>query len=285
MMPATIRPGATVQAPVTTVERGVSSSREDFLAAEEPLEVRVTTNVGGNSVEHKISVTMRTPGNDFELAAGFLFSEGLIKQVEDIDTIAYCTDPLEPQNYNVVNVTLAPGVQAETEGLSRHIYTTSSCGICGKASIELVRTACNQKPIGEFRLAGELLVELPERMKAAQGLFSRTGGIHASALFDREGKLIILREDVGRHNALDKLVGALLTRKELPASNAVLLVSGRASFELVQKAVIAGIPFLAAVGAPSSLAASLSDEYGVTLVGFLRGNRFNVYCNKQRLTI
>ena len=277
------RPGSTVPVPVTTVEANAVRKREDILATEEPLEIRILAQDGGARTTHKVSVTMRTPGNDFELAAGFLFTEGVVRRNEDIESIAYCTDPLEPQNYNVVNVTLSSGVAFDPERFSRHVYTTSSCGMCGKGSIDLVRTVCDQKPVGTFKLDGMAPCMLPEMMREAQGLFSRTGGIHAASLFDSSGNLVILREDVGRHNALDKVIGSLLLQRKVPASDTVLLVSGRASFELLQKAVMAGIPAAAAVGAPSSLARDLAEEYGVTLAGFVRGERFNVYANGHRL--
>lgn len=282
----TERPGRVVSAPVKQVDGGVAKEKEDLLATEEPLEIRVAAfDRSGVSAVHRISVTMRTPGNDFELAAGFLFSEGVVRQKADVESIAYCTDPLEPQNYNVVKVALSRGVAFDVERLSRHVYTSSSCGICGKASIDLVRTASDVKPSGDFVIDGSTLGELPDRMREAQGIFSKTGGIHAAALFDADGELVLLREDVGRHNALDKVVGALLMEGRVPVTNGVLMVSGRTSFELVQKAVMAGIPLIAAVGAPSSLALSLAKEYGVTLAGFVRGSRFNVYSNGQRIRV
>ncbi|MDG6987784.1 MAG: formate dehydrogenase accessory sulfurtransferase FdhD [Nitrososphaerota archaeon] len=285
-MPKTERPGSVVPVSVKAVEGGSAMDKDDLLATEEPLEIRVVTPDGrGSGTKHSVAVTMRTPGNDFELAAGFLFSEGAVKRGDDIESIAYCTDPLEPQNYNIVNVTLSPGLTFDADRLSRKVYTTSSCGICGKASIELVRSECAVRPVGTFQIDGGVLGKLPEKMKEAQSLFAKTGGIHASALFDPEGRLLLLREDVGRHNALDKVVGALLLQRKLPASDTLLLVSGRASFELVQKAVMAGIPVVAAIGAPSSLSRQLAEEYGVTLAGFVRGDRFNIYCNGQRLSI
>lgn len=268
---------------VTSVEGGGKKLREDYLATEEPLEIRVLARRGKRLTTSPVAVTMRTPGNDFELAAGFLFTEGAIKNRSDIARISYCTDPQEAQNYNVVNVFLADGVPFDAERLSRHVYTTSSCGVCGKASLELVRTACPSKPIGDFELSGTLLAHLPEKMKATQNIFSKTGGLHATGLFDSNGTLIALREDVGRHNALDKVVGARLLGGEVPASNTIMVVSGRASFELVQKAAVLGVPMIAAVGAPSSLAVQLAEDYDMTLVGFLRGDRFNIYCNGHRL--
>lgn len=277
------RPGKAVQVNVTTFEGQSKVSRTDRLATEEPMEIRAVTHQGKDLAPHPVSVTMRTPGNDFELAAGFLFTEGAIKSRGDIERISYCTDPKEAQNYNVVNVFLAEGVHFDAERLSRHVYTTSSCGVCGKASLELVRASCPVKPVGDFKLTRSLLALLPDKLREAQSIFSKTGGLHASALFDSSGKLLALREDVGRHNALDKVVGNQLLEGKTPAPNTVMVVSGRTSFEIVQKAAMLGVPIMAAVGAPSSLAVQLAEDYGMTLIGFLRGNRFNVYCNGYRL--
>ncbi len=277
------RPGRTVLARLVCAHNGSVYSRVDELATEEPLEIRVSYIDAGTERRQSIAVTMRTPGNDFELAAGFLYSEGVISGPEAIDQIAYCTDVDGPQMYNIVTVHLRPGVPFDPDRLSRNVYTTSSCGVCGKTSLELVRTVCPNRPIGDFRLRPEILLGLPETLARAQPVFARTGGLHASALFDAGGKLLLVREDVGRHNAMDKLIGALLLAGKLPASNTVVLVSGRASFELVQKAVMAGIPVLAAVGAPSSLAVELAREFDLTLIGFLRGDRFNVYSGAGRI--
>jgi FdhD protein len=249
------------------------------------MEVRVVALEKDRWISQSISVTMRTPGNDFELAAGFLFTEGIISDATDIHSISYCTDVKESQHYNVVNVNLKPNIQFDIELLSRHVYTTSSCGVCGKASLDLVRVARSEKPIGTFRLGYDCLTSLPEKLRQSQAIFSRTGGLHACGLFDRDGRLVLLREDVGRHNAFDKLVGALLLQKRLPASDKVVLVSGRASYELLQKAVMAGIPAVAAVGAPSSLAVDLAKEYGMTLVGFLSKARFNAYAGHERIDL
>ncbi len=279
----TERPGSTTRVPVLEVRDGRRRHRDDELATEEPLEVRVLTRQADGWVHHRVAVTLRTPGHDFELAAGFLYTEGVVPDRHAIVRIAYCTDPDEPQQYNVVNVYLAPGVPFDPERLSRHVYTTSSCGICGKAALELVRAVCPRPPVGDLRLAPDFFRDLPDVLRASQRIFARTGGLHASALFDATGRLLLLREDVGRHNAMDKLVGALLLEGRLPASNTVVLVSGRASFELVQKALLAGIPVLAAVGAPTSLAVDLAREFGMTLVGFLRDGGFNVYTGAERI--
>lgn len=278
------RPGAVVRLPVVVVdERGVRR-RTDTVAAEEPLEIRVEYWDGAGWAEASVAVTMRTPGQDFALAAGFLFTEGVIAGREAIARIAYCLDD-QAQRYNVVRVTVRPEVVFDPQRLSRHVYTTSSCGVCGKAALALVRVACPRRPVGTFRLAPAFFWELLTTFRAAQRLFGRTGGVHGTALFDAEGRLLGLAEDVGRHNAMDKLVGELVLAGRVPASETVVLVSGRASFELVQKALMAGIPALAAVGAPSHLAVALAREYGMTLVGFLREGRINLYAGEERVAL
>lgn len=261
------RAGSTTRARVTTVADGKSRAREDVLATEEPLEIRVNG--------HSVAVTMRTPGHDFELAAGFLFTEGAVTSRDQIAQIRYCADP---QNYNIVTVDLRPGVAFDTARMTRHVFTSSSCGICGKASLDQVRVTCPAVLVPPPPLSADFYLKLPAALQSEQALFEKTGGLHATALFDTAGKLVMLREDVGRHNAMDKLIGARFLQNQLPASNQVVLVSGRASFELVQKAVIAGIPVLASVGAPSSLAVDLAREFGMRLIGFLRDGRYNIYC-------
>jgi FdhD protein len=274
---------ASVRAPVVTWEAGKTERRSDVLAAEEPLEMRVTAEEGGRRVRHAVAVTMRTPGHDFELTAGFFLSEGILAAREAIWSIAYCRQEEKAEEPNVVEVHLAPEVPFDPRRFSRNVYTTSSCGVCGKTSIDMVRAVCPARPVGRERIAPGVLTGLPETLRRAQPVFSRTGGLHAAGLFDAAGRLLLLHEDVGRHNAVDKLIGTLLLEGALPASDRVLLVSGRASFELVQKALAAGIPVLAAVGAPSSLAVELAREQGMTLVGFLRGERFNVYSGEERI--
>ena len=271
--------------PIRAVMGDRAREAEDEVAAEEPLEIRVLTLDGGRPVRHSIAVTMRTPGHDFELAAGFLFSEGIVASPDSVRNIAYCQGLPEESQENVVNVTLAPGTPFDPERFSRNVYTTSSCGICGKASIEMVRAICPERPRGSLTLDPAFLSSLPEKLAASQLLFSRTGGIHASALFDHQGAPILVREDVGRHNALDKVVGSLFLDGALPASDTVVLVSGRASYELVQKSLMAGIPVLAAVGAPSTLAVETAQELGMTLVGFLRDGRFNIYAGQERIRV
>ena len=272
--------GAAVRVSVVTYAAGRVERRPDLLAAEEPLEMRISAEEGGRRVHHSVAVTMRTPGHDFELAAGFCLSEGIVAAREAIWSIAHCQETEEP---NVVEVCLRPGAPFDARRFTRNVYTTSSCGVCGKTSIDLVRAVCPARPVGRERIARETLTRLPETLRQAQPVFSRTGGLHAAGLFDAAGRLLLLHEDVGRHNALDKLIGRLLLDGALPASDRLLLVSGRASFELVQKALAAGIPLLAAVGAPSSLAVELAHELGLTLIGFLRDGRFNVYAGEERI--
>ena len=254
--------------------------REDVLAVEEPLEIRV----GGTA----LAITMRTPGHDFVLAAGFLVSEGVISSGEHFGAARYCAGAtVEGLNtYNVLDVTLAPGVAPPDPSLERNFYTTSSCGLCGKASIDAVRTLSSFAVDADaMTIDAALLVTFPDRLRAGQDVFDKTGGLHAAALFDAvTGELLVLREDVGRHNAVDKVIGWAVKENLLPLRGMVLQVSGRASFELTQKASMAGIPFLAAVSAPSSLAVELAAEMGITVVGFLRGDSMVVYTNPQRVT-
>jgi FdhD protein len=262
---------------VRRVELG-ADEREfaDALAVEEPLEIRL--RLTGRA--HKaISITMRTPGEDAELAAGFLFTEGIISSPDQITNIRHCGPGL-----NTIVVELTAGVSLDLKRLERHFYTSSSCGVCGKRSIEALNTGA-KKLADPDRPAfdTEFINHLPEALRRGQATFDKTGGLHASALFNADGSLDIIREDVGRHNALDKVIGAKLLVGRLPLSESVLLVSGRVSFELVQKALMAGIPILAAVGAPSSLAVELAREFGMTLIGFARDDRFNVYCGGERI--
>ena len=265
---------------VTRITVGQSrAQRDDVLAVEEPLEIRV----GGRS----LAITMRTPGHDFDLAAGFLVSEGVVSHGHDFATARYCAGATDEglNTYNVLDVTLGLGVRPPDPALERNFYTTSSCGLCGKASIDAVRTA-SAFDVSDDSLVvpAEMLVTFPEQLRAQQAVFDKTGGLHAAALFDgRTGELLVLREDVGRHNAVDKVVGWAVEEDRLPLTGTVLMVSGRASFELAQKASMAGIPFLAAVSAPSSLAAELANELGMTLVGFLRGASMVVYSGPQRI--
>ena len=258
----------------------------DQLAAEEPLEIRVGYEVEGQRQHRTLSVTMRTPGHDEELAAGFLLTEGIIHEKADLLGVIPCPDVRKAEEAgNVVRAELAGYVPMDFEGLERHFYTSSSCGVCGKTSIAAVRTAtCPVLPAHGPRLRYEVVHRLPEKLRAAQAGFEQTGGLHAAALFSPEGELLLLREDVGRHNALDKVIGAALLAGWLPLHQHVLVVSGRVSFELVQKAAAAGIGILAAVGAPSSLAVQAAESFGMTVLGFVRQGRYNVYSHGWRLT-
>jgi len=258
-------------------------SKSDLLAIEEPLEIRVGFGSVSERQQRNLSVTMRTPGHDFELAVGFLFTEGIVQNFDQIESVKYCEDGgKQEQKENIVRVELKPDVKIDFEKLQRHFYTTSGCGVCGKTSIDAVKVNCSTY-FDSFRIASTTVHSLPETLRKAQQVFEYTGGLHAAALFDDVGNLILLREDVGRHNALDKIVGVMLFKKEIPLSNYLLLVSGRASFELVQKAAVAGIPVLSAVGAPSSLAVQLAQDAGITLLGFVRDQRFNIYAGEERI--
>lgn len=258
---------------------GTTRRRADTLAVEEPLEIRVQGA--------PLAVTMRTPGHDVELAAGFLVSEGIIHDASGFRTAIHCGGPGtggEENTYNVLDVALAPGAELPAADAARRFYTTSSCGVCGKASIDAVETVSHHDvALDPLRIDAREIAELPRRLRAEQAGFDRTGGLHAAGLFDADGHLLVLREDVGRHNAVDKVVGWALLHDRLPLTGTVLQVSGRASFELVQKAVMAGIPMLTAVSAPSSLAVELAERSGLTLVGFLRGPTMNVYAHPRRV--
>lgn len=264
---------------IWVVENGRKRVKKDRLATEEPLEIRLV------SPQRTVAVTMRSPGADFELAAGFLYSENVVSKREDIQQIGYCVDPEVDgeQRYNIVNVKLKNGLMPDLQPLERHFYTTSACGVCGKASLEHLRVqGCAVMPLG-LQVSADVIYSLPEKLRAAQKIFDRTGGLHAAALFDREGELLSLKEDVGRHNALDKLIGTAFLSGQLPLSNHIIMVSGRASFELLQKSLRAGVQIVCAVSAPSSLAVSLAREFNITLVGFLREQRFNVYTGIERI--
>ena len=257
-----------------------TGTRPDTVAAEEPLEIRLAGR--------PLAVTMRTPGDDFDLVHGFLATEGVITGPDDITGLRYCgsVDADGRNTYNVVDVDLAPGVEVPGTGLDRHFYTTSSCGVCGKASIDALRTRTRYDVAADaVRIRLEALLALPERLRAAQQVFEKTGGLHAAGLFTADGELRAVREDVGRHNAVDKVIGDAVRTGRVPLSGHVLMVSGRASFELAQKAAMAGIPVLAAVSAPSSLAVEVAREVGITLVGFLRGDGCNVYACQERLVL
>ncbi|MGB3632603.1 MAG: formate dehydrogenase accessory sulfurtransferase FdhD [Rubrobacteraceae bacterium] len=277
----TRRPGSKTKTRVKIFEGDSTRRRPDTLATEEPMEIRLVT--GDNT--QTVAVTMRTPGADFELAAGFLYGEGIVASRDDIRRISYCVDPEvdAEQQYNIVNVELRPGLKYDVRSLERHFYTTSACGVCGKASLEqLELRGCPVIPPGP-EVTSQKIYSLPEKLREAQGLFDSTGGLHAAALFDTEGKLLALREDVGRHNATDKLVGWALLEGRLPLNENIVMVSGRSSFEILQKCLTAGVPIICAISAPSSLAVDVARDFGMTLVGFLRGERFNVYAGAERI--
>jgi FdhD protein len=274
--------GRAVRVPITEIQQGGREERDDEAVTEEPLEIRVA-EAPPSRVTTRVAVTLRTPGEDFELAAGFLVAEGLLHERREVARISYCTDPAEPQRHNVVQVLLAPGVGFDAERLRRNFFTNSSCGLCGKAALEQVRAVVPARPASHLRVSAEVLGSLPDRIAGRQRVFGRTGGLHGAALFRPDGELLLLREDVGRHNAVDKVVGHEFLEGRLGERETMLLVTGRAGFELVQKAAVAGIPLLAALGAPSSLAIALAEEQGMTLVGFLREDRFNLYAGRERI--
>lgn len=274
-------PGSKTKATVWVVEKSKVRSRSDQLATEEPLEIRLV------SPQKTVAVTMRTPGADFELAAGFLYSEGVISSRDDICRISYCVEPDVDgeQRYNIVNVELRDGLSVDLQPLERHFFTTSACGVCGKASLEALRSRSYPViPEGQ-EVTAEVIYSLSEQLRSAQRVFSTTGGLHAAGLFNLQGQLLWVREDVGRHNALDKLVGAAVLSDELPLNNHIVMVSGRSSFEILQKCLAAGVPVVCAVSAPSSLAVTLAQEFGITLIGFLRGEQFNIYNGKERVRL
>jgi len=273
---ATRQPARRVQ--VTVVEAGVGRPGRDHVVGEEPLEIRVA---GPGQEATRVAVTMRTPGNDYELAAGFLFTEGLVAGHDEIATIRYCADAGE-QQYNVLTIDLRRPF--DPAAIQRNYYATSSCGVCGKASIEAIEVRCAGVAEGPV-VGSDVIVGLSETLREQQRLFDRTGGLHATGLFAADGSLLLSREDVGRHNAMDKVVGAELLAGHLPLRDRIALVSGRSSFELVQKAAVAGIPIVCSVSAPSSLAVETARRLGVTLVGFLRGDRFTVYSGPQRIDL
>ncbi|MFZ0521212.1 MAG: formate dehydrogenase accessory sulfurtransferase FdhD [Candidatus Acidiferrales bacterium] len=272
---------------VSEWDDGELRRKDDYLAAEEPLEIRVG--------DEPLSVTMRTPGHDLELAAGFLFTEGLIQTRTQLMALEFASPENGSQNLapsaaqtgakngNVVQAQISPDSAPDMEKMRRHFFAASSCGICGKASIEAIRSRALAVPNPDFRLDAEILVRLPEKLRSAQDVFERTGGLHAAALFDAQGELLVLREDIGRHNAVDKVIGWALLENHVPIADCVLLVSGRGGFEIVQKAIVARLPVVASVSAPSSLAVQLARELRLTLIGFLRGRRFVIYSGEERI--
>ncbi|MDJ0813281.1 MAG: formate dehydrogenase accessory sulfurtransferase FdhD [Woeseiaceae bacterium] len=278
--------GSSYAVDISKFAGGRQADKRDEVAVEEPLEIRLAFSTPDGRATRSISITMRTPGDDEELAAGFLCSESIIHGRDDIAAIETCGPPApDSGNHNVIRVELGPDVAVDLGRLQRHFYTTSSCGVCGKTSLDALRAigaAPQSHNVIEFQR--NVLARVPQSLRDAQSTFDRTGGLHAAAAFTAAGELVVTREDVGRHNAVDKVVGALLLEGRLPAHDLGLMVSGRASFELMQKALVAGMPLLAAVSAPSSLAVQLAREFDITLVGFLRGDNFNVYAGAQRIT-
>lgn len=262
---------------------GWFTTRGDSVAVEEPMEVRLEVPADGGTREHPVSVTMRTPGDDFELAAGFLFTEGVVTDPHALADVRYCRD-VDPQEYNVVTASLRDPTAFDATSLTRNFYVTSSCGVCGKASLESVEVmGCQAVPDGTLAVHESELRALPDRLRSAQRVFERTGGIHAAGLFDADGGITLVREDVGRHNAVDKVVGALVLAGGLPGSETGLVVSGRSSFEILQKAAMAGFPMVVAVGAPSSLAVTFARRFNMTLVGFAKSDGYNVYSGGERI--
>ena len=277
--------GASLAIDVSKVHGPDQFSQSDSVAVEEPLEIQLCAPSAEDSAARIISITMRTPGHDEELALGFLFTEGIITGPDQVASATHCGPEAPDSGYrNVIRVELGPGVHVDLSRLERHFYTTSSCGVCGKSSLDALRVSGQQPMTGNrSRFSREVIVSLPDKLRTKQEVFASTGGLHAAAAFTADGEISLVREDVGRHNAVDKVVGALLVANRLPAREMGLLVSGRASFELMQKALVAGFPLLAAVGAPSSLAVSLAREFHMTLVGFLRRGNFNIYSHAERL--
>lgn len=274
----------TASARVRKLRSGKIEDSEDVLAAEEPLEIRVAESRDGKEHAHSLAVTMRTPGDDFDLAAGFLFTEGIVRSPNDFWRIEYCVPEDQPQEYNIVSVALRDNVPLDLSRTLRSFYTTSACGVCGKATIDAIKVRDPPAlPADRPVVTARTLVAWPDALRREQGIFAQTGGLHAAALFRADGTLVSLKEDVGRHNAVDKLVGEQFLAGSLPLGDHGMLVSGRASFEILQKALAAGIPFVAAVGAPSSLAVDVAREFGMTLVGFLRDGAFNVYAGPDRV--
>ena len=273
------RRGSKTKTRVRVVEDGRARVRPDVLATEEPMEIRL---ISGDR-KQTVAVTMRTPGADFELAAGFLYGEGIVSSREEIKKISYCVEVDAEQQYNIVNVELYKGHEYDLRPLERHFYTSSACGVCGKESLEQLEIrGCSALPPG-LEVDADVITALPEKLREGQGLFDSTGGLHAAALFDGKGNLLALREDVGRHNATDKLIGWALMQGKLPLHEHLVQVSGRSSFEILQKCLTAGVPIVCAISAPSSLAVDVAREFGMTLVGFMRGKRFNVYAGFDRV--
>jgi FdhD protein len=284
------------ETPVEKVERFASATATDLIAVEEPLEIQIEYGPVADRKIKSIAITMRTPGHDAELAVGFLVTEGIVRNPVDVELCASVANLMQGDERNrfpilgdhnesnIVRVHLAPHVTVDPSQFNRNFYTTSSCGVCGKSSLMALQTACPPHTPNRLRIAAEVVYGLPARLRQAQLVFDRTGGLHGAALFDTDGGLIVLREDVGRHNAVDKLVGAQFLCNRFPLQNTVLMLSGRASFELLQKTLMSGVSMVAAVGAPSSLAVQVAREFDIALIGFLRSDRFNAYHGVEHLS-
>jgi FdhD protein len=266
---------------IQSVQENRVKTTIDMLVVEEPLEIRLDPQSAS------LAVTMRTPGDDFDLVVGFLYSEGILQRRSDLISLRYCSDAksVGGKSQNIISVNLAGTAEIDFSALQRHFFMSSSCGVCGKASINSLRQRGARCVVDSFKLDVSVLYGLSERLRLAQKNFAATGGLHAAALFDGQGRLLRVREDIGRHNALDKLIGALLLAEELPVRDSIIMISGRASFEVMQKCIMAGAPMLCAVSAPSSLAVSMAQAFGVTLVGFLREHRFNLYAGSGRVLL
>ena len=269
---------------IVKVKNGFLHQVKDLLAVEEPLEIRLGFGPDHNREQRSLAITMRTPGHDFELVVGFLFTEGIIQSADDFTRITYCRNKDGEQSDNIVRVELHPSIELDWDRFARHFYTNSSCGICGKASIESLEGMCEAVIDSDFSMSANVLHRLDQKMREAQGIFEHTGSLHAAALFDAQGELLYLREDIGRHNALDKIIGAALIEGSLPLKQHVIMLSGRSCFELIQKALMARVPILAAVGAPSSLAAETAQRFNLTLLGFARNNSFNIYSAPEKIS-
>jgi FdhD protein len=289
---------ASVEVSVEKVKGMNSFPAEEFLAVEEPLEIQLVHGPSNARAMKSISVTMRTPGDDFELAAGFLMTEGVVRDINDVERIAYAPESMAPTpdsdaqrqsalpyqpRMNKVRIELTPEVEVSLANLERNFYTTSSCGICGKASLLALQTVCPARIRNSFAINANILYTLPSQLRKSQSVFDRTGGLHGAGIFNADGKLLAMREDVGRHNAVDKLLGSEFLADRTPLRHALLLLSGRASFELLQKALMGGVSMVASVGAPSSLAVQVAREFDIILVGFLRDDHFNIYHGAEHI--
>ena len=278
--------GSSLAIDISKVSGDQRISKADNVAVEEPLEIQLSYPAAAGAAAKSVSITMRTPGDDAQLAVGFLHTEGIIQRGDQIASVEHAGAP-DPESglRNIIRVALKEGVEVDIGRLQRHFYTTSSCGVCGKASLEALRVTGQASLADKGRtFPRDIIIGLPDKLAAKQQVFAKTGGLHAAAVFDQDGEILLLKEDVGRHNATDKVIGELLVEGKLPANELGLMLSGRASFELMQKALVAGIPLLAAVSAPSSLAVQMAQEFDMTLIGFLRNGNFNIYAGEWRVT-